>query len=135
MGHKFHIKRILCKRKKWIQIMSKCIPMSLGANIGDWRTPIINYLPSKCRRWLISLVECIYIWFAYMLYQRTTKGLLLKCLDFDQAKANMGDIHVYSLHQKGIDSCWLLHIILQSGLNKFMARTCQIAMLWSSLSK
>lgn len=43
-------------------------------------------------------------------------------------------------HQRGIASCCLLQITLQSGLNvvihkELMAKLCQVTRLWSSLSK
>jgi hypothetical protein len=44
------------------------------------------------------------------LYRRTTDDLLLKCLDSDQAKVAMGEVHagIYGAHQSAPKMKWLL---------------------------
>lgn len=58
----------------------------------------------------------------HKLYQRTIKGLFLKCLDFDETIVAMGDTHVI----KGVLLRWLLQITLQIWLNELMTWLCQV---------
>jgi hypothetical protein len=73
------------------------------ADVIDWMIPIIDYLQDPSHkadrkvRWLafkFTLVE-------EELYHRTLDDLLLKCLDSDQAKVTMGEVHegIYDTHQ------------------------------------
>jgi ribonuclease HI len=78
----------------------------------NWRRPIIDYLydPSrkvdrKIRRFAFkfTLVDGeLYLW--------TTDDLLLKCLDSDQAKVTMGEVHegICGTHQSAPKIKWLL---------------------------
>jgi hypothetical protein len=45
------------------------------------------------------------------LYRRTTEDLLLKCLETDQARISMGEVHegIYGMHQSAPKMKWLLH--------------------------
>jgi hypothetical protein len=65
------------------------------ANAIDWRRPIIDYLHDPSHKvdrkdrhlaFKFTLVEG-------ELFHRTTNDLLLKCLDSDQAKVAMGEVH------------------------------------------
>jgi hypothetical protein len=82
------------------------------ANVVDWRKPIIEYLQDpthkvdrKFRRlaFKFTLVEG-------ELYHRTADDLLLKCLDSDQAKVAMDEVHegICSTHQSAPKMKWLL---------------------------
>jgi hypothetical protein len=44
------------------------------------------------------------------LYRRTTEDLLLKCLDLNEAKLNMGEVHegICRIHQSAPKMKWLL---------------------------
>jgi hypothetical protein len=64
--------------------------------VEDWRKPLIDYLhnPSssvdrKVRRWALKFVLD-----NGELYRRTVYDLLLKCLDPDQARLAMAEVHV-----------------------------------------
>ncbi len=78
----------------------------------DWRIPLINYLknPSlridrKIRRQAFK-----YILLDGELYRRNIDGVLLKCLDNDQSKVAMGEVHegICGTHQSAHKMNWLL---------------------------
>jgi hypothetical protein len=82
------------------------------ANVVDWRKHIIKYLQDPSHKvdrkiWRLAfkftLVEG-------ELYHRTTDNLLLKCLDSDQAKVAMGEVHegICGTHQSAPKMKWLL---------------------------
>jgi hypothetical protein len=82
------------------------------ADVIDWRKPIIDYLqdPShkvdrKIRRlaFKFTLVD-------RELYHRTADDLLSECLDSDQAKVAMGEVHegICGTHQSAPKMKWLL---------------------------
>jgi hypothetical protein len=61
----------------------------------DWRKPLIKYLQvlgsvtsQKTQRQALK-----YTLLDDDLYQRTIDGLLLKCLDWEQARVAMGEVH------------------------------------------
>jgi ribonuclease HI len=82
------------------------------ANVVDWRKHIIKYLQDPSHKvdrkiWRLA--------FKFMLvegelYHRTTDNLLLKCLDSDQAKVAMGEVHegICGTHQSAPKMKWLL---------------------------
>ena len=61
----------------------------------DWRAPIISYLrdPGRGAERNIRRTEFKYVLVNDELYRRTAEDLLLKCLDSDQAKVAMGEVH------------------------------------------
>jgi hypothetical protein len=82
------------------------------ADIVDWRRPIIEYLQDPSRK-----VDRKIWRFAFKftlvdgeLYCRTADDLLLKCLDSDQAKMAMGEVHeeICGTHQSAPKMKWLL---------------------------
>jgi hypothetical protein len=82
------------------------------ADIVNWRRPIINYLQDPSQR-----VDKKVRWFAFKftlidgdLYHWTAEDLLLKCLDLDQAKVVVGEVHesICSTHQLTPKIKWLL---------------------------
>ena len=108
-------------------------PMSYVANVGkaepqptgsatnfetcadhdkDWRKPIVNYLqdPSKRVDKTIRQMAFKYILIDSDLYRRTVDGILLKCLDEDQARVAMGEVHegICGTHQSAHKMKWLL---------------------------
>jgi hypothetical protein len=87
-------------------------PKSNNTDATDWRRPIVDYLQDpnqtvdqKVRRLVFkfTLVD-------EELYCRTADDLLLKCLDSDQAKVAMGEVHegIYDTHQTAPKMKWLL---------------------------
>src|SRR5664279_4696612 len=67
-----------------------------GAGRGaDWRSPIISYLqePSQKTDKTIRRLALKFTLIDVDLYRRTADGLLLKCLDEDQARVAMGEVH------------------------------------------
>jgi hypothetical protein len=82
------------------------------AETGDWRKPIINYLNNPSFKfdrkvWHLAFK---YILRDGDLYCRTLDDLLLKCLNSDQAKVAMGEVHegICSTHQSAPKMKWLL---------------------------
>jgi hypothetical protein len=81
------------------------------ADAIDWRRPIIDYLWDPSRK-----LDRKVWWLAFKftlvgeLYRRTADDLLLKCLDSDQAKVAMGEVHegICGTHQSAPKVKWLL---------------------------
>ena len=78
----------------------------------DWRVPIISYLkdPGRGAERNIRRAAFKYILIDDELYRRTAEDLLLKCLDSDQAKVAMGEVHegICGTHQSAPKMKWLL---------------------------
>ena len=78
----------------------------------DWRVPIISYLndPGRGAERNIQRAVFKYILIDDDLYRRTAEDLLLKCLDSDQSKVAMGEVHegICGTHQPAPKMKWLL---------------------------
>ena len=78
----------------------------------DWRVPIIPYLkdPGRGAERNIRRAAFKYILIDDEFYRRTVEDLLLKCLDSDQAKVAMGEVHedICGTHQSAPKTKWLL---------------------------
>ena len=78
----------------------------------DWRVPIISSLkyPGRGAERNIRRAALKYILIDDEFYRRTAKDLLLKCLDSDQAKVAMGEVHegICGTHQSAPKMKWLL---------------------------
>ena len=61
----------------------------------DWKVPMISYLkdPGRGAERNIRRAAFKYILIDDELYRQTAEDLLLKCLDSDQAKVAMGEVH------------------------------------------
>jgi len=61
----------------------------------DWRKEIIDYLkdPSKKVERRVRFQATKYVLLGDELYYRTIDGVLLKCLDDNEARGLMGEIH------------------------------------------
>jgi hypothetical protein len=61
----------------------------------DWRKPIADYLrdPSQKVDKGIQRIAFKFTLINDELYHRIAEDLLLKCLDYDQAKIAMGEVH------------------------------------------
>jgi len=83
---------------------------AIGAD--DWRTEIINYLndPSKKVERCIIFQATKYVLLDDELYYRTLDGVLLRCLDDDESKSLMGEIHegVCGAHQSAFKMKWMI---------------------------
>jgi hypothetical protein len=75
----------------WPNIISN----DVGANLYDWRTPLLAYLrdPSAKVDKSVRRSAFKYVLHNEELYRRTAEDLLLKCLDSDQARVVMGEVH------------------------------------------
>jgi hypothetical protein len=78
----------------------------------DWRKSIADYLrdPSQKVNKGIRHIAFKFTLINDELCHRTTEDLLLKCLDHDQAKIVMGEVHeaIYGTHQSAPKMKWLL---------------------------
>ena len=65
------------------------------AETQDWRVPLISYLrdPGRGAERNIRRLAFKYILIDDELYHQTAEDLLLKCLDSDQARVAMGEVH------------------------------------------
>ena len=75
----------------------------VSAEAQDWRVPLISYLrdPGRGAERNIRRLAFKYILIDDELYRRTAEDLLLKCLDSDQAKVVMRNVHedICGIHQ------------------------------------
>jgi transposase InsO family protein len=85
----------------------------MTADPDDWRTPLVHYLENTDRIvdtkvWRHALK---YVLLDNTLYRRTVDGLLLKCLDSDQSKVAMREVHesICGTHQSSHKIKWFLH--------------------------
>ena len=80
--------------------------MALELPADDWRKEIVNYLedPSKKVSQRILFQATKYVLLEGKLYYRAIDGVLLRCLDKEEAKVLMGEIHegVCGSHQISI---------------------------------
>jgi hypothetical protein len=85
----------------------------VGADLEDWRTPLLKYLHDLGAKvdksvWQSTFKDVLH---NNELYSRTAKDLLLKCLGSDQARVAMGEVHkgVCGTHQLALKMKRLLH--------------------------
>ena len=67
----------------------------ISAETQDWRVPLMSYLrdPGRGAERNIRRLAFKYVLIDDELYRRTAEDLLLKCLDSDQARVAMGEVH------------------------------------------
>jgi hypothetical protein len=86
---------------------------TITADPDDWRTPLVCYLenPDHIADRKVRWQALKYVMLDKTLYHSTIDGLLLKCLDSDQSKIAMGEVHegICGTHQSGHKMKWLLH--------------------------
>jgi hypothetical protein len=84
----------------------------VGADLYDWRTPLLAYLrdPSAKVDKSVRRSAFKYVLHNDEIYQRTVEDLLLKCLETDQARIAMGEVHkgICGTHQSAMKMKWLL---------------------------
>src|SRR6185369_10674342 len=86
--------------------------MASELTADDWRKEIIDYLkdPSKKVNRKIRFQVIKYVLLEEDLYYRTIDGVLLKCIDKEEAKVLMGEIHegVCGSHQSAYKMKWVI---------------------------
>ena len=86
--------------------------MALELTADDWRKEIIDYLkdPSKEVNRKIRFKAIKYVLLEGDLYYWTIDGVLLKCIDTEEAKMLMGEIHegVCGSHQSAYKIKWVI---------------------------
>ena len=84
----------------------------LSNRVVGWRVPIISYLqePSQKTDKAIRRLALKFTLVDGDLYRRIADGLLLKCLDEDQSRVAMGEVHdgLCGTHQSAHKMKWLL---------------------------
>jgi hypothetical protein len=79
---------------------------------SDWRTSISTYLqnPSQKTDRAVRRLALKYTLVDNTLYRRTIDGLLLKCLNEDEARVAMGEVHdgLCGTHQSAHKMKWML---------------------------
>ena len=86
---------------------------SIGkAEVADWRVAIVTYLmyPGHGAKRNIRRLAFKYVLIDDELYRRTAEDILLKCLDSDQARVAIGEVHegICGTHQSTPKMKWLL---------------------------
>jgi hypothetical protein len=78
----------------------------------DWKTPLLAYLrdPSAKVDKGVRRSAFKYVLYNDKLYRKTTEDLLLKCLDSDQVRVAMGEVHegIYGTYPSAPKMKWLL---------------------------
>src|SRR6185312_2129421 len=91
---------------------AKKVDSIVSAEAQDWRVPLISYLrdPGRGAERNIRCLAFKYVLIDDELYHRTAEDLLLKCLDSDQARVSMGEVHegIGGTHQSAPKMKWLL---------------------------
>ena len=86
--------------------------MVLKLTADDWRKEIVDYLkdPSKKVDRKIRFQAVKYVLLEEDLYYRTIDGVLLKCIDKEEAKVLMGEIYegVCGSHQSAYKMKWVI---------------------------
>ena len=84
----------------------------ISAKSQDWRVPLMSYLrdPGRGAERNIRRLAFKYVLIDDELYRRTAEDLLFKCLDSDQARVAMGEVHegICCTHQSAPKMKWLL---------------------------
>jgi ribonuclease HI len=83
-----------------------------GSDPGDWRQPLKECIkePGSVRDRKLWRQALKYALIGNELYRRTVDRILLKCLDDDQPRVAMGDVHegLYGTHQSTQKMKWML---------------------------
>ena len=86
--------------------------MTLELAADDWRKEIIDYLkdPSKKVDRKVRFQATKYVLLEGELYYRTIDGVLLRCLNKEESKVLMGEIHegVCGSHQSAFKMKWVI---------------------------
>ena len=84
----------------------------VGVEVQDWRMPIIAYLkdPGRGTERNIRHLTFKYILVDDEFYRQTADDVLLKCLDSDQARVAIGEVHegICGTYQSAPKMKWLL---------------------------
>ena len=79
----------------------------------DWRVKIADYLrnPSQKVTRKLRYKSTKYVLLNDQLYYKTVDGVLLKCLNREEAKVLMGEVHegICGAHQSAYKMKWIIH--------------------------
>ena len=79
----------------------------------DWRVKIADYLrnPSQKVTRKLRYKSTKYVLLNDQLYYKTVDGVLLKCLNREEAKVLMGEVHegICGVHQSAYKMKWIIH--------------------------
>ena len=80
----------------------------------DWRVEIADFLrdPSQKVTKKLRYKSIKYVLLDDQLYYKTVDGMLLKCLNQEEAKVLMGEVHkgICGAHQSAYKMKWIIHI-------------------------
>ena len=86
--------------------------MSSETSSDDWRIEIADYLrdPSRKVTRKLRYKSIKYVLLDDQLYYKTVDGVLLKCLNQEEAKVLMGEVHegTYGAHQSAYKMEWII---------------------------
>jgi hypothetical protein len=86
--------------------------LTSAVDTDDWRKEIVDYLrdPSKKVERHIRFQATKYVLLKDELYYRTIDGVLLRCINGDESKSLMGEIHegVCGAHQSAFKMKWMI---------------------------
>jgi hypothetical protein len=92
------------------RVFQEVINVEESAN--DWRTEIIDYLrnPSQKVSRKLKYKSIKYVLLDGQLYYKTDEGVLLKCLNPEEAKVLMEEVHegVCNAHQSAYKMKWII---------------------------
>jgi len=87
--------------------------LSSEASNDDWRVKIADYLrnPSQKVTRKLRYKSTKYVLLNDQLYYKTVDGVLLKCLNREEAKRLMGEVHegIFGAHQSAYKMKWIIH--------------------------
>ena len=87
--------------------------MSSETSNDDWRVEIADYLrnPSQKVARKLRYKSTKYVLLNNQLYYKIVDGVLLKCLNQEEAKVLMGEVHegVCGAHQSAYKMKWIIH--------------------------
>ena len=86
--------------------------LSSETSNNDWRVEIANYLrdPSQKVTRKLRYKSTKYVLLDEQLYHKTVDGVLLKCLNQEEAKVLMGEVHegICGAHQSAYKMKWII---------------------------
>ena len=86
--------------------------MSSETSSDDWRVKIVNYLRDLSRKVTRRLryKSAKYVLLDDQLYYKIVDGVLLKCLNQEEAKVLMGEVHegICGAHQSAYKMKWII---------------------------
>lgn len=99
--------------RDWMSVEQfEVLELDIARSSDDWQQPIKNYLrnPSVKTSRRIRMQSTKYVLLEGILYRRTKEGLLLRCVNKEEARRSMQEMHAGSCgyHQAGPKLCLMI---------------------------